>query len=51
MSGIPPHAQFDDIEPLLKPYGKVEHCDAVTSKDPSTQTVHITFENPDQAQR
>lgn len=51
ISGIPQHANFDDIEPLLKPYGKVEHCDAVTSKDPTTQTVHITFENHDQAQR
>ncbi|XP_055599600.1 insulin-like growth factor 2 mRNA-binding protein 1 isoform X1 [Uranotaenia lowii] len=51
ISGIPQHAKFDDIEPLLKPYGKVEHCDAVTSKDPTTQTVHITFENHDQAQR
>ncbi|XP_053689991.1 insulin-like growth factor 2 mRNA-binding protein 3 [Sabethes cyaneus] len=51
ISGIPQHAKFDDIEPLLKPYGKVEHCDAVTSKDPNTQTVHITFESHDQAQR
>lgn len=51
ISGIPLHAHFDDIEPLLNPYGKVEHCDAVTSKDPNTQTVHITFENHDQAQR
>uniref|UniRef100_A0A182JBB4 Uncharacterized protein n=1 Tax=Anopheles atroparvus TaxID=41427 RepID=A0A182JBB4_ANOAO len=51
ISGIPQHAKFDDIEPLLKPYGKVEHCEAGTSKDPNTQTVHITFENHDQAQR
>ncbi|XP_055708662.1 insulin-like growth factor 2 mRNA-binding protein 1 isoform X1 [Phlebotomus papatasi] len=51
ISGIPLHAHFDDIEPLLKPYGKVEHCDAVSSKDPNTQTVHITFENHEQAQR
>lgn len=51
ISGIPLHASFDDIEPLLKPYGKVEHCDAVSSKDPNTQTVHITFESPEQAQR
>ncbi|GAB0099763.1 insulin-like growth factor 2 mRNA-binding protein 1 [Sergentomyia squamirostris] len=51
ISGIPLHAHFDDIEPLLKPFGKVEHCDAVSSKDPNTQTVHITFENHEQAQR
>uniref|UniRef100_A0A182KBX9 RRM domain-containing protein n=1 Tax=Anopheles christyi TaxID=43041 RepID=A0A182KBX9_9DIPT len=51
ISGIAQHAKFDDIEPLLKPYGKVEHCEAGTSKDPNTQTVHITFENHDQAQR
>lgn len=51
VSGIPLHARFDDIEPLLKPYGKVEHCDAVSSKDPNTQTVHITYETVEQAQR
>lgn len=51
ISGIPLHARFDDIEPLLKPYGKVEHCDAVSSKDPNTQTVHITYETVEQAQR
>lgn len=51
ISGIPLHAHFDDIEPLLKPYGKVEDCTVVSSKDPNTQTVHITFENYEQAQR
>ncbi|XP_055302238.1 insulin-like growth factor 2 mRNA-binding protein 1 isoform X3 [Sitodiplosis mosellana] len=51
ISGIPLHARFDDIEPLLKPFGKVEHCDAVSSKDPNTQTVHITYETVEQAQR
>lgn len=51
ISGIPLHAHFDDIEPLLKPYGKVEDCAVVSSKDPSTQTVHITFESFEQAQR
>lgn len=51
ISGIPLHAHFEDIEPLLKPYGKVQHCDAVSSKDPNTQTVHITYETPEQAQR
>lgn len=51
ISGIPQHAHFDDIEPLLKSYGKVEHCDAVASKDPNSQTVHITFESYEQAQK
>ncbi|KAG4080252.1 hypothetical protein HA402_010744 [Bradysia odoriphaga] len=51
ISGIPLHAHFDDIEPLLKPYGTVENCDAVSSKDPNTQTIHITFETHEQAQR
>lgn len=51
ISGIPLHAHFDDIEPLLKAYGRVEHCDAVSSKDPNTQTVHITYETPEQALR
>ncbi|XP_055842061.1 insulin-like growth factor 2 mRNA-binding protein 1 isoform X2 [Episyrphus balteatus] len=51
ISGIPLQTRFEDIEPLLKPFGTVKQCEAVTSKDPNTQTVHITFENPDQAQR
>jgi insulin-like growth factor 2 mRNA-binding protein 1 len=49
ISGIPHHAIFDDIEPLLKPYGRVEHVDAVGSKDPNSQTVYITFESHEQA--
>jgi hypothetical protein len=51
ISGIPHHANFSDVEPLLKQYGNVEECDAVASKDPKTQTVHITFETYEQAQR
>lgn len=51
ISGIPHHANFTDVEPLLKAYGNVEECDAVASKDPKTQTVHITFETYEQAQR
>lgn len=51
ISGIPLHAHFEDIEPLLKPFGKVEDCTVVSSLDPNTQTVHISFENFDQAQR
>lgn len=51
ISGIPQHAHFADIEPLLKQYGSVEECEAVTSKDPKTQTVHILFESYEQAQR
>lgn len=51
ISGIPQHANFSDVEPLLKQYGTVEECDAVASKDPKTQTVHITFETYEQAQR
>ena len=51
ISGIPGHVHFCDIEPLLKQYGLVEECEAVTSKDPRTQTVHISYENYEQAQR
>lgn len=51
ISGIPMQTRFEDIEPLLKPYGIVKQCEAISSKDQNTQTVHITFENPEQAQR
>lgn len=51
VSNLPPHVRFEDLEPLLSPHGKVLACDKLTSRDPNTQTVQITFETPDQAQQ
>ncbi|XP_045458455.1 insulin-like growth factor 2 mRNA-binding protein 3 [Melitaea cinxia] len=51
ISGLPLHARFDTIEPLLSQYGNVQHCDKANSRDANTQAVYITFETPEQAQQ
>ncbi|XP_045784467.1 insulin-like growth factor 2 mRNA-binding protein 1 isoform X3 [Maniola jurtina] len=51
ISGLPLHARFDTIEPLLSQYGNVQHCDKANSRDANTQSVFITFETPEQAQQ
>lgn len=51
ISGLPMHARFENIEPLLTQYGIVQHCDKANSRDVNTQAVYITFETPDQAQQ
>ncbi|KAK9730981.1 KH domain [Popillia japonica] len=51
ISNLASHVRFEDIQHLLTPHGKVISCDKLTSKDPNTQTVQITFETPDQAQQ
>ncbi|XP_013179170.1 PREDICTED: insulin-like growth factor 2 mRNA-binding protein 1 isoform X7 [Papilio xuthus] len=51
ISGLPLHARFDNIEPLLAQYGNVQHCDTAHARDANTQAVYITFETPEQAQQ
>lgn len=51
VSNLAPHIRFEDIEHLLTQHGHVVACDKLTSKDPNTQTVQISFENSDQAQQ
>lgn len=50
ISNLGPSVKFEDIEHLLQQHGVVVACDKLTSKDPTTQTVQITFETPEQAQ-
>ncbi|XP_065164272.1 insulin-like growth factor 2 mRNA-binding protein 1 isoform X3 [Atheta coriaria] len=50
ISNLAPHLRFEDIEHLLTPHGTVVNVDKLTSKDPQTQTVQITFETVEQAQ-
>ncbi|KAF5270495.1 hypothetical protein FQA39_LY08373 [Lamprigera yunnana] len=49
LSNLPPNVRFEDIEHLLSQHGRVVSCDKLTSKDPSTQTVQITYDTADQA--
>ncbi|XP_060517676.1 insulin-like growth factor 2 mRNA-binding protein 1 isoform X2 [Cylas formicarius] len=50
ISNLGPQIKFEDIEHLLSQHGRVIHCDKLTSKDPNTQVVQITYETPEQAQ-
>lgn len=50
MSNLPLTVRFEDIEHLLVQHGQVVSCDKLTSKDPNTQTVQITYETAEQAQ-
>ncbi|XP_030757145.1 insulin-like growth factor 2 mRNA-binding protein 1 isoform X2 [Sitophilus oryzae] len=51
ISNLGPQIKFEDIESLLTQHGRVIQCDKLTSKDPSTQVVQITYETPEQAQQ
>ncbi|KAJ8917413.1 hypothetical protein NQ315_005459 [Exocentrus adspersus] len=51
ISNLGPHVRFEDIEHLLNQHGRVISCDKLTSKDPTTQTVAVTYETTEQAQQ
>ncbi|KAK5645814.1 hypothetical protein RI129_004278 [Pyrocoelia pectoralis] len=51
LSNLPPNLRFEDIDHLLSQHGRVVSCDKLTSKDPTTQTVQITYESAEQAQQ
>lgn len=51
ISNLGPHVRFEDIEHLLNQHGRVVSCDKLTSKDPTTQTVAVTYETTEQAQQ
>lgn len=50
ISNLAPHVKFEDIDFLLNQYGRVMHCDKLTSRDPATQTIQVIFETMDQSQ-
>ncbi|XP_049822802.1 insulin-like growth factor 2 mRNA-binding protein 1 isoform X2 [Aethina tumida] len=49
ISNLDPSKKFGDIEELLARHGRVINCDKLTSKDPTTQTVQVIYETPEQA--
>ncbi|KAJ8982520.1 hypothetical protein NQ317_018561 [Molorchus minor] len=51
ISNLGPHIRFEDIEHFLNQHGRVVSCDKLTSKDPTTQTVAVTYETTEQAQQ
>ncbi|XP_069690839.1 insulin-like growth factor 2 mRNA-binding protein 1 isoform X3 [Periplaneta americana] len=51
LSNIPSHVRFEDLEPLLTPFGSVQNCEKLNSRDGSTQTVQVSYETQEQAQQ
>lgn len=45
------HLRYNDLKPLLIPFGKVLNCDAVTNPHGQYQTIYITYEKHEQAQK
>jgi insulin-like growth factor 2 mRNA-binding protein 1 len=51
LSNLPLHVRFEDLEPLLTPFGSVQNCEKLNSRDGSTQTVQVSYETQEQAQQ
>ncbi|XP_046397144.1 insulin-like growth factor 2 mRNA-binding protein 1 isoform X2 [Ischnura elegans] len=54
VSNIPPHVRFEDLEPLLTPFGPVQNCEKLSGGrggDGATQAVQIGYESLEQAQQ
>ncbi|KAK7793766.1 hypothetical protein R5R35_000962 [Gryllus longicercus] len=51
LSNLPTHVRFEDLEPLLTPFGPVQNCEKIASRDGSTQTVQVSYETQEQAQQ
>ncbi|XP_048504743.1 insulin-like growth factor 2 mRNA-binding protein 1 isoform X2 [Athalia rosae] len=51
VSNLPPHARFEDVEPLLTTYGLVQNVEKLSSRDPNTQTLLVSYETQEQAQQ
>ncbi|KAJ9582076.1 hypothetical protein L9F63_003578, partial [Diploptera punctata] len=51
LSNIPSHVRFEELEPLLTPFGSVQSCEKLNSRDGSTQTVQVSYETQEQAQQ
>ena len=51
VSNLPAHARFEDVENLFAPYGQVQTVEKISSRDPNTQAVLVSYESQDQAQQ
>lgn len=51
LSNLPVHVRLEDLEPLLTPFGSVQSCEKLNSRDGSTQTVQVSYETQEQAQQ
>nr|CAD7400724.1 unnamed protein product [Timema poppensis] len=51
LSNIPTHVRIEDLEPLLTPFGQVQNCEKLNSRDGSTHAVQVSYETQEQAQQ
>jgi len=51
LSNLPVHVRLEDLEELLIPFGSVQSCEKLNSRDGSTQTVQVSYETQEQAQQ
>ncbi|KAG7212185.1 hypothetical protein KM043_012525 [Ampulex compressa] len=51
VSNLPAHTRFEDIEALFSNYGQVQSVEKLSSRDPNTQTVLVSYETQEQAQQ
>ncbi|KAG8223970.1 hypothetical protein J437_LFUL005583, partial [Ladona fulva] len=54
VSNIPPHVRFEDLEPLLTPFGPLQNCEKISGGrggDGAPQAVQIGYESLEQAQQ
>ncbi|XP_054270210.1 insulin-like growth factor 2 mRNA-binding protein 1 isoform X4 [Macrosteles quadrilineatus] len=51
VSNLPPHVRFEDLEHLLIPYGNIQKCEKLNSREGQPQVVQISYETQEQAQQ
>lgn len=51
LTNLPLHVRIEDLEPLLTPFGSVQNCEKLNSRDGSTQIVQVSYETQEQAQQ
>lgn len=51
VSNFPSHARLEDLELLFSNCGQVLSVEKLSSRDPTTQTVLVSYETQEQAQQ
>lgn len=51
VSNLPQNVRFEDLENLLSPFGHVQKCEKLNSREGQPQVVQICYETQEQAQQ
>ncbi|XP_046669691.1 insulin-like growth factor 2 mRNA-binding protein 1 isoform X3 [Homalodisca vitripennis] len=51
VSNLPPHVRIEDLEHLLTPFGHVQKCEKLSSREGQPQVVQISYDTQEQAQQ